>query len=115
MNVDPEIGAVSETSAKRDDGPCRSCGACCATSRTWPRFTTESDAELALIPAALVAANLSGMRCVGDRCAALTGAVGVATTCGIYAVRPEVCRTCLPGDDACGMARAKHGLAALAG
>jgi hypothetical protein len=40
----------------------------------------------------------------------LRGKVGVATACAIYAVRPEVCRTCLPGDDECRMARERHGL-----
>jgi hypothetical protein len=28
----------------------------------------------------------------------------------VYAVRPEVCRVCLPGDVECGMARARYGL-----
>jgi Fe-S-cluster containining protein len=37
----------------------------------------------------------------------------VATSCGIYLVRPEVCRTCMPGDVECGMARKRHGLPAL--
>ena len=41
------------------------------------------------------------MRCDGDRCSALSGRIGVATSCTIYAVRPEVCRTCMPGDAEC--------------
>ena len=49
----------------------------------------------------------------GDRCAALSGKVGEATACTIYAVRPEVCRTCMPGDVECQMARKRHGLPAL--
>ena len=53
------------------------------------------------------------MRCDGDRCSALTGKVGVATACGIYAVRPEVCRTCMPGDPECDLARRRHGLPVL--
>jgi Fe-S-cluster containining protein len=89
---------------------CQSCGACCAYSAEWPRFTLEEDADIALIPAAMVSANGSGMRCENDRCVALTGTVGKATGCGIYAVRPIVCRDCLPGDEACLMARAHHGL-----
>jgi Fe-S-cluster containining protein len=92
---------------------CQSCGACCATSASWPRFSTEDDAALDLIPAALVNARGSGMRCDGDRCAALKGKVGEATSCAIYANRPEVCRTCMPGDAECAMARRKHGLAVL--
>ena len=81
--------------------------------QNWPRFTTEDDAALDLIPAKFVNERLSGMRCEGDRCSALSGKVGVATSCGIYAVRPEVCRTCMPGDPECDMARKRHGLPAL--
>jgi uncharacterized protein len=89
---------------------CQSCGACCAYSANWPRFSTEEDAVLDLIPPELVNASQSGMRCDGDRCAALAGRIGVATSCTIHAVRPEVCRTCMPGDAECNMARQKYGL-----
>ena len=95
------------------DSPCQGCGACCSYSANWPRFTIEDDATLDLIPEELVNDRLSGMRCDGDRCCALTGKVGTATACSIYAVRPEVCRTCQPGDAECGMARRRFGLAAL--
>ena len=95
------------------ESPCQACGACCSYSSNWPRFTTEDDAALDLIPEKFVNEKLSGMRCEGDRCSALSGRVGVATSCGIYAVRPEVCRTCMPGDPECGMARRRHGLPAL--
>jgi uncharacterized protein len=94
--------------------PCQSCGACCAYSANWPRFTIEEDEALDLIPAELVNDRLSGMRCEGDRCAALKGKVGSQTACGIYEIRPDVCRTCMPGDPECAMARKKHGLAPLA-
>jgi hypothetical protein len=100
--------AVSSTAP--EVSPCQSCGACCAYSREWPRFTTEDDAALDRIPIAFVDDSLGRMRCVGDRCAALAGEVGVATACTIYAVRPEVCRTCQPGDEECLMARARFGL-----
>jgi hypothetical protein len=89
---------------------CQSCGACCAYSADWPRFSTEDDAALALIPEKLVARDESGMRCEGVRCAALVGEVGRFTACGIYAVRPEVCRACMPGDAECLMARRAVGL-----
>jgi uncharacterized protein len=92
---------------------CQSCGACCAYSANWPRFSTEEDSALDLIPPELVNAAQSGMRCDGDRCAALNGRIGIATSCAIHAVRPEVCRTCMPGDVECGMARARHGLPRL--
>ncbi len=95
------------------DNPCQPCGACCGYSANWPRFTIEDDAALDLIPAHLVNDRLSGMRCDGDRCSALTGSIGTHTACSIYAVRPEVCRTCQPGDPECTMARRRHGLASL--
>jgi Fe-S-cluster containining protein len=96
------------------ESPCQACGACCAYSSNWPRFTTEDDAALDRIPKEFVNARLSGMRCDGDRCSALTGSIGVATSCGIYQMRPEVCRTCMPGDAECAMARRRHGLPVLA-
>ena len=106
---------MSDTGPANDnDSPCQSCGACCSYSENWPRFTTEDDTELDLIPAKFVNERLSGMRCDGDRCSALSGKVGEATACTIYAVRPEVCRTCMPGDPECAMARKRHGLPVLA-
>ena len=98
-----------ETSAATGN-PCQSCGACCSYSANWPRFTIEDDLELDLIPAGYVNQRQSGMRCEGNRCSALSGEVGAATSCAIYAVRPEVCRICLPGDAECSMARRWHGL-----
>jgi Fe-S-cluster containining protein len=89
---------------------CQECGACCSYSAEWPRFTTEEDSELDLIPPAFVAEDQGRMRCEGDRCSALLGEIGKATACGIYAVRPEVCRVCLPGDPECLMARERFGL-----
>ena len=94
--------------------PCQACGACCSYSQNWPRFSIEADAALDLIPEQFVNEKLSGMRCDGGRCSALAGRIGVATSCAIYAVRPEVCRTCMPGDAECAMARKKHGLPVLA-
>ena len=99
--------------ANDNDSPCQSCGACCSYSENWPRFTTEDDAALNLIPEKFVNERLSGMRCEGNRCSALSGKVGETTACTIYAVRPEVCRTCMPGDPECAMARKRHGLPAL--
>ncbi len=92
---------------------CQSCGACCAYSAEWPRFSLESDAALDAIPPALIDDALGKMRCSGDRCAALSGEIGVATACSIYAVRPEVCRACQPGDPECNMARARYGFAPI--
>ena len=89
---------------------CQSCGACCSYSAEWPRFSTEDDAQLDRIPEKFVSANLSGMRCEGVRCTALTGEVGKHTACGIYEIRPDVCRACMPGGDDCLMARKAHGM-----
>ncbi|RYG65941.1 YkgJ family cysteine cluster protein [bacterium] len=92
---------------------CRSCGACCATSADWPRFSLESDEQLDRIPEALVATDLSGMRCEGDRCLALAGVVGEVASCTIYEIRPEVCRACQLGDPECDLARRTHGMRPL--
>ncbi len=89
---------------------CQSCGACCATSSLWPRFTTEDDAALAAIPAALVNAGGSGMACNGSRCKALAGTLGTWTSCTIYSDRPLVCRACEPGDPECITARRLNGI-----
>jgi len=70
----------------------------------------ERDSDLDLIPRAYVDRDLGRMRCSGDRCTALVGEVGISTACAIYAVRPDVCRACLPGDDACRMARRRFNL-----
>lgn len=93
---------------------CSTCGACCSYSRDWPRFTIEDDLAIDRIPRELVHESLSGMRCNGSRCSALAGQIGVRTSCIIYDDRPEVCRACEPGDDACRLAREKFGLPSLA-
>jgi Fe-S-cluster containining protein len=91
---------------------CQSCGACCAHDPAWPRFSLESDEDIARLPDAMVAADGSGMRWTGTRCAALSGHVGRAVTCTVYEARPIVCRDCQPGDEACRTARAARGLEA---
>jgi Fe-S-cluster containining protein len=89
---------------------CQACGACCSFSADWPRFSLEDDAALDRIPREFVDDSLGRMRCEGDRCAALVGEVGIATSCAIYAMRPDVCKACVPGDDACEMARRRFKL-----
>lgn len=98
---------------QEDSALCQSCGACCAFDETWPRFSLESEAEIALIPDALINARGSGMRCEAGRCSALEGTVGKQASCSIYASRPLVCRDCKPGDDECNTARAKYSFAVL--
>lgn len=88
---------------------CQSCGACCAHDERWPRFSLETDEEIAAIPEAMIAADESGMRFEGGRCAALTGELGKHVGCSVYPVRPHVCRACMPGDAECRIARAGRG------
>jgi Fe-S-cluster containining protein len=102
---------LTNAESREDAGAvCRACGACCAFSSDWPRFSLESEADLARIPLALVDDERGRMRCDGDRCAALVGDIGVSTSCAVYPVRPDVCRACLPGDEACRMARRRFNL-----
>ncbi|ESX35040.1 MULTISPECIES: YkgJ family cysteine cluster protein [unclassified Mesorhizobium] len=108
-------GATDFLSGDEDAGAaaifdCQSCGACCSYSAEWPRFSTEDDAQLDRIPEKFVSADLSGMRCEGVRCSALTGEIGKHTACGIYEIRPDVCHACMPGGDDCLMARKAHGM-----
>jgi Fe-S-cluster containining protein len=93
-----------------NDFDCQTCGACCSFSSTWPRFSTETDAELDALPPHYVAEDQGGMRCYGERCVALSGRVGTNTSCLVYEDRPDVCRSCMPGDAACLTARASFGL-----
>lgn len=98
--------AISTPATDDDAGAmCQACGACCAYSSEWPRFSLEDDAALALIPREYVDDGDGRMRCEGNRCAALVGEVGVMTSCAVYSVRPDVCRVCLPADEACLTAR----------
>jgi hypothetical protein len=64
---------------------CRACGACCSFSTEWPRFSLESEVSLNQIPRIYVDDERGGMRCNGNRCAALVGDVGISTACAIYA------------------------------
>jgi uncharacterized protein len=112
-SVNRSYDAGRDVSISNDSAICQACGACCAYDPSWPRFSLESDADLARIPEALVSATLTGMRFVAGRCAALDGTLCEAVTCRIYEVRPIVCRDCLPGDEACTVARAKYNLPAI--
>jgi hypothetical protein len=104
------VGAAERNA---DGDICQTCGACCAFSADWPRFSLESESDLARIPAEFIDVGQAGMRCNGRRCAALVGAVGRSTACAIYPVRPDVCRACEPGDGACREARRHFGLSPI--
>ncbi len=110
MKGTERIAATSDATAL-----CRSCGACCSFSRDWPRFTTDDDSDLDRIPRAFADHRLGRMQCDGDRCAALVGEVGISTSCAVYSVRPDVCRACEPGDEACQLARHWFGLSRVEG
>jgi Fe-S-cluster containining protein len=97
---------------------CTACGACCACFRV--DFSVHEMEDLGgPVPTGLaVAVNGSTMRLRGTdhsppRCAALAGKVGEKVACGIYEWRPSPCREFAEGSEACGRARARHGLPAL--
>lgn len=80
----------------------------------------ELDEQFGRVPAGLAVTvtdftcRLRGTDHSPPRCAALTGTVGVKAACGIYEWRPSPCREFEAGSDACGVARARHGMAPLA-
>jgi Fe-S-cluster containining protein len=111
MMSDGDQSAFLEDMSRLDaEAICQACGACCAFSHEWPRFSLESDEALALIPEKFVDDANGRMKCDGERCSALVGDVGVKASCAVYAVRPDVCRTCMPGDVECLMARRHYNL-----
>lgn len=98
--------------------PCQSCGACCANFRV--DFSIhELQCNGGSVPDGLaveVTGTISRMRGTDhapSRCAALTGKLGHKVGCGIYEWRPSPCREFEAGSDACGRARARHGMAPL--
>ena len=48
---------MERAAATSDENPCQGCGACCAYSANWPRFSTEDDEALDRIPAEFVNAR----------------------------------------------------------
>jgi uncharacterized protein len=62
------------------------------------------------IPHEFLGERLDRMHCHAERRSALRGELGILTTCAIYEVRPDVCRACAPGDEACERARHAFGL-----
>jgi hypothetical protein len=96
--------------AELDSAACQSCGACCSFSRRvaavyiGKRRRSQPDSPGACRrrtgPHAMQ--RQSVLRPYRDR--------RVATSCAIYAQRPDVCKACLPGDHACRLARQHFGL-----
>jgi len=102
---------------------CQSCGACCRN----PSFNREHDLvdyvqvfpadqlfKLKGLRGTLTLRNDADewhMRLTPDgHCIALQGTTGKHTACGIYALRPGVCRRVQPGDEKCVIARRERGL-----
>jgi len=96
--------------------PCQRCGACCAYFRVSFYF---AEAEANALPEALTErindrySCMAGTNGNNPRCHALSGTVGEAVACTVYAQRTSPCREVQPGDAQCLKARAKHGLPAL--
>ena len=89
---------------------CLSCGACCAYSASWPVFIGDGDG--AGIAEDLIDFDNARMLCHGDRCAALTGEIGIRAGCSVYGNRPLVCREFQAGSEDCITVRRKFGLPA---
>jgi uncharacterized protein len=90
---------------------CTTCGACCSISADWPRIQTDRDRGPEGPPRHMRNDDDSAMRCAGDRCVALEGAIGQRVVCTIYERRPSTCRDCEAGSVSCLVARTAHGLA----
>jgi Fe-S-cluster containining protein len=106
--------------------PCLSCGACCACFRVSFHWS-ESSPELGGVVPAELTVKLDPHRVAmrgteggaQPRCTALTGEIGVDGHCGIYSVRPSVCREVEPAWEfdrpsaQCEKGRLRHGLPPL--
>lgn len=105
--------------------PCLRCGACCAHFRVAFHW---SEAEAFLggkVPPELTEkldhhrVAMRGTNVAQPRCTALQGVVGEAAHCGIYPLRPSVCRDVQPAWESgvaspqCDRARLAHGLPLL--
>lgn len=82
-----------------DDGPCTSCGVCCAHYRVSFVAMEMDSSPGGTVPADLVSAVNSVMACMkgtehgGGRCVALRGELGKpGIGCAIYENRPSPCR-----------------------
>ena len=98
---------------------CVACGACCAHFRV-SFYWAETNAHPAgQVPATLtvpISPHHVAMRGTDQqpaRCVALTGQVGHAVSCAIYAQRSSTCREFAEGSEACNRARSRHGLRVL--
>jgi Fe-S-cluster containining protein len=103
---------------------CRSCGACCAAQDDTPAYAHVDDEDydrlelggfedMALFNEAHSAMKTKRLLQPGRgfvACVALTGEIGVSTSCSIYDARPNVCRRFQAGDEHCLRAREESGI-----
>lgn len=106
--------AVVGGMSSRTSAVCMECGACCAAYRV-SFYWSEA---LALPPALTQKVNpwlscMAGTNQPAPRCHALQGEIGQRVSCGVYEQRSSTCRELVAGDDRCGRARLRHGLAPL--
>jgi uncharacterized protein len=110
---------ISDASAPTH--PCLRCGACCVAYRVafhWLE-ASEPDGVPEALSQPLDAHRLEMRKLPDGRCAALSGKIGQAAACTIYARRPSVCRELAPSwedgrsSPQCDRARARFGLPPL--
>lgn len=107
---------MSQDAPAPPDTPCTRCGACCAYFRVsfyWAEAIERGLPEALFEPLSPVLACMVGTNGPSPRCNALSGEIGEAVTCGVYAQRTSTCREVQPGDAQCLKARAGHGLPPL--
>ncbi len=107
----------------RKEYDCQACGACCMN----PKYNRKSAiTEYVQVFPTDILFSMKGLRAQwtvrnsddewhmrlepDGRCSALQGKIGDHATCGIYDLRPSVCRRLEPGSDKCITARREHGL-----
>ena len=102
---------------------CQPCGACCRNplfnrehglTEYVQVFPTDALFKLKGLRTSHTFGNENNelhMRLTEDgHCVALEGETGKHTACGVYELRPGVCRRVQPGDDKCIIARRERGL-----
>ena len=109
------------------DNPCSQCGACCAAFRVDFHHSERAQSETdesgvpphLCVPVTPTLWRMRGTDELPQRCAALSGEIGVNVQCSIYPRRPSPCHEFAPyaalgwGEEACDRARRKHGLPPL--
>jgi len=97
---------------------CVSCGACCISPQDYETYVDVDDGEAALIPKRMLLKRSRSYTSLLTKrtrdgfvvCTALKGKPGRRVSCGIYDVRPGVCREFKPGGPACLASREEIGL-----